>query len=258
MDFTSLKAKGVVPSASRAAALLGWRLVFNVEHFFRHEGGVGNIEPTGNPDDRVLGVLHCCDEADLAALDQLEAYGVGYDRVVINVETPLGTEQALAYVGLPKFVNNACLPTRRYLNILLRGAISAGLDQNYIAELRAHPVLTPTTLPPFCPAPTGRHFDHTGIEPHLTVLAGSVFDMTNAREAHSIGKDWFGGKEVSVFHLRRMDTSDGTEQLEDVVADRLRDDQRECLNTYLHAFDEEYEYVGTFDYTSLPAEMRLG
>lgn len=258
MDFTSLKAKGVVPSASRPAVLTGWRLRFNVEHFFRHEGGMGNIERTGKPQDRVRGMLHCCDEHDLAALDRLEAYGIGYDRVAVGLETPQGTERALAYVGLPGYVNDSCLPTRRYLNILVRGATAAGMDADYVAALRAHPVLSPKDLPPYRPAKAGPRMDHTGLVPPLTVLAGSVFDMRNARDAHSIPRAWFGGKDVTLFHLKRMDSSDGTEKLRDVVENRLRPDQCAYLNVYLHAFGEEYEYVGRFDYTSLPLEKRLG
>ena len=60
MSLQSLRAKGIEPLASTRAVLQGWRLRFNVQHFFRHEGGVGNIEYTGHPDDRVMGVLHEC------------------------------------------------------------------------------------------------------------------------------------------------------------------------------------------------------
>lgn len=258
MDFTSLKAKGVTPSASRPAVLRGWRLRFNVEHFFRHEGGMGNIEYTGNPEDRVLGILHWCDEQDLAALDRVEAYGIGYDRVVVDVETPAGMEQGLAYVGLPGYVNDACLPTRRYLNILVRGAEAAALDADYVAWLRSHPILNPRVLPEFRHDTALLRLDHRTLEPPLTVLAGAVFDMRYARDAHCIARDWFGGKDVTLFHLKRMDSSDGSERLLDVIENRLRPDQRLYLNTYLHAFADEYEYVGTFDYSSLPADKRLG
>jgi sulfite reductase (NADPH) flavoprotein alpha-component len=44
MNFNSLRAKGVEPRASERAVLRGWRPRFNVHHFFRHEGRVGNIE----------------------------------------------------------------------------------------------------------------------------------------------------------------------------------------------------------------------
>lgn len=258
MDFASLRAKGVVPSASRRAALKGWRLRFNVEHFFRHEGGVGNIEHTGDPADEVLGVLHCCDEDDLAALDRVEAYGIGYDRIDVDLETSIGLERGLAYIGLPRYVNQECLPTRRYLNILVRGAIAAKIDHAYVDMLKNHPVLEPLDLPPFEPAATQPPLGHSDLEPPLTALAGHVFDMSNARAAHDIPRDWFGGKDVTVFHLRRMDSSDGTEGIEDVIDDRLSTGQRAYLNRYLHAFDEEYDYVGRFDYASLPPEKQFG
>ncbi len=86
MSMLSLRAKGVEPRASTKAVLHGWQLRFNVQHFFRHEGGVGNIENTGHPDDRVLGVLHECPDEALSLLDQAEAYGHGYNRIEIEVE----------------------------------------------------------------------------------------------------------------------------------------------------------------------------
>ena len=136
MDFSALKAKGVIPVASRKARLSGWKLSFSVEHFFRHEGGVGNIKKTGNAGDTVCGVLHACSPGDLAALDKLEGYGVGYDRIDVEVETEQGRETAKTYVGLPAYVNEACLPTRRYLNILVRGARAAGIDADYIEKVQ--------------------------------------------------------------------------------------------------------------------------
>jgi sulfite reductase (NADPH) flavoprotein alpha-component len=106
MNITSLRAKGVEPLVSQRATLLGWRLRFNVQHFFRHEGGVGNIEPSDIPGDCVLGVLHECPDEALSHLDATEACGHGYDRVT-----------AFTYVGMPAFIDEACLPSRRYLNI---------------------------------------------------------------------------------------------------------------------------------------------
>ncbi len=258
LDLTALKAKGVIPKASQVAALPGWRLRFNVGHFFRHEGGMGNIERTESPQDRVLGVLHICNEGDLAALDRAEAYGIGYDRVEVMVETRQGRAPALAYVGLPAYINDACLPTRRYLNILLRGATAAGLEPEYIDALRAVSVQEPPDLPPFLPFTARPPIDHHDLRPPLTVLYGSVFDMAGARPAHTIARGWFAGKEVTVFLLKRMDSSDGTEVLNDVVEDKLQSSQRAYLNVYLHAFAEEYDYVCPFNYASLPLEKRLG
>ena len=92
MNTLSLRAKGVQARASDPALLRGWRLRFNVKHFFRHEGGVGNIEHTGDPADAVHGVLHECDDEHLALLDAAEAFGHGYDRVEVLVRSG-GREQ---------------------------------------------------------------------------------------------------------------------------------------------------------------------
>ena len=42
INLISLKAKGVEPTSSEWGMIPGWRLRFNVQHWFRHEGGVGN------------------------------------------------------------------------------------------------------------------------------------------------------------------------------------------------------------------------
>ena len=136
MECTSLAAKGVVPISSERAVLNGWALRFNVEHFFRNEGGVGNIEFTGDPNDCVQGLLHLCADEARQALDIVEAYGVGYDRIDVEVVTASGIVFACTYVGAPSFINDECLPTRRYLNILVKGAAASELDADYIEMLR--------------------------------------------------------------------------------------------------------------------------
>ena len=258
MDMTALRAKGVVPIRSVPATLHGWRLRFNVEHFFRHEGGVGNIAPTDDPAARVLGVLHWCNDGDLVALDKLEARGVGYDRVSVELQTPNGAETGFAYVGLPEYVNDTCLPTRRYLNILLRGARNVGLDASYIAELEAHEILPPLDPPPFVPPHQSRLFDHNDLVAVRTALSGHLFDMTSARAAHRVAQDWFAAKDVTMFLLRRMDSSNGNETLNDVVTGRLNVNQRRYLDAYLKAFCEEYEYVGPFNYAGIPSAKLMG
>ncbi|MXN65809.1 gamma-glutamylcyclotransferase [Stappia sp. GBMRC 2046] len=247
MDLVSMRAKGVEPLRSQRASLRGWRLHFNVEHFFPHEGGMGNIVATGNPSDRVEGVLHLCRQSDLRALDKVEAYGIGYDRKEVLVETADGRAEALAYVGLPDSINDGCLPTRRYLNILMRGAKAAGVDSEYLENLAGLEVLPPPGLPMWRPPRQGApNFSEKDLasRPKMTALAGAVFDMSSCRPRHRILWDWFGGRDVTLFHLRRLDTSDGSETLDDVAAGRLTQWQRQYLTDYLHAFSQEYEYVG--------------
>lgn len=257
MSRLSLRAKGVEPLASHRAELPGWRLRFNVQHFFRHEGGVGNIERTGNPEDRVLGVLHECPDEALEPLDAAEAYGYGYDRIEVNVESPdhpagrRRTVPALTYIGMPQFIDHQRLPSRRYLNIVLAGAHEAKLDQDYIRALAKHPVHSPEPYPPFVPPP-GEYptFDRDALleHPHYTALYGAVFDMSGARPLHEYLKGFFGGRDMTLFHLKRLDSSDGNETIDDIRHKRLNPAQQQYLNTYLHEYAKEYRYVGHYSY----------
>lgn len=254
MDANSLRAKGVQPLSSVPARLQGWRLRFNVEHFFPHEGGVGNIEPSDEMQACVWGVLHRCLDEHLALLDRAELYPDGYDRIAVQVQ-PLASgsppQVATAYVGTPRFVNPACRPTQRYLNILVQGARAAGLDGGYVQWLQAQEVQVNPEPPPFVP-PAGEWpaFDAAALAaaPRLTALAGAVFDMSEARWQHRLLWPWFGGQDMTLFHLRRMDSSSGSESPDDVRLARYTPAQRRTLDEYLHAYAREYRYAGRFDY----------
>lgn len=254
MSMVSLQAKGVEPLASRRAVLQGWRLRFNVQHFFRQEGGVGNIEYTGNPEDRVLGVLHDCADESLASLDATEACGHGYDRITVDVEVDDDAHSiaAFTYVGMPDFIDNRCLPSRRYLNIVIAGARQADLPTSYIQKLIAQPVHIPDDYPPF-KTPEGQYpcFDAHSLaqQPLYTALLGAVFDMSKARPLHEFLKGFFGGKDMTLFHLKRLDSSNNNESMDDIKKGRLNAVQRQYLNGFLNEYAREYRYVGRFDYT---------
>lgn len=251
MDLTALRAKGVEPRWSVPAALSGWRLRFNVRHWFRHEGGMANVEPSDAEGSRVLGILHLCEDEHLARLDGLEAYGVGYDRIPVMVRTASGLMPAMTYQGLPAVLDDSCLPTRRYMNILLRGAERAGLEPEYVRDLRRHPLHPPWDYPPFShPSGDFPEFDATTLTgyPLYTAVGGAVFDMSEAREGLEVLKGLFGGKDTTLFHLKRLDTSDGTETLEDVREGRVSEAGRIYLNAYLCEYAREFRYVGRFRY----------
>jgi sulfite reductase (NADPH) flavoprotein alpha-component len=86
------------------------------------------------------------------------------------------------------------------------------------------------------------------MHPLYTALAGSVFDMSCARWHHRFLRDIFGGKDTTLFHLMRLDSSDGSETLDDVKHARLSAAQQAYINEYLHAYALEYKYVGHFHY----------
>ncbi|MDX1811522.1 MAG: gamma-glutamylcyclotransferase family protein [Gammaproteobacteria bacterium] len=250
LNLTSLRAKGVEPLSSEKAILHDWKLAFNVRHWFRHEGGVGNIIPAENSENQVHGMLHLCEDEHLPLLDAVEAYGTGYDRIDIEVETDHGMIKATTYVGMPGYLDDNCLPTRRYLNIILKGATEAGLDEAYIEKLRQQPLNPVKEYPPFQHPDTEREFNEKSLSEHplYTALGGAVFDMQHARSDLHCLFDLFGGKDMTLFHLKRHDTSDGTETLEDVKQDRISEAGRKYLNAYLHEYDREFRYVGRYTY----------
>jgi sulfite reductase (NADPH) flavoprotein alpha-component len=251
MALRSLLAKGVIPHRSERGILRGWRLRFNVQHFFRHEGGVANIEPSNDPSDEVWGVLHWCEDKHLVLLDTAEVYPHGYDRIMVTVRADHGEQQAIAYVGTSSFLNEASRPSRRYLSFLLEGAAAADIDPSYIEMLRRHPVHQKPQLAKFAP-PSGEYPIFTAQtlprHPLYTALAGSVFDMSCARWHHRFLHDIFGGKDTTLFHLMRLDGSNGSETLDDIKHARLSSAQQQRLNEYLDAYASEYEYVGKFRY----------
>ena len=249
MSLPSLRAKGVEPRESVPATLEGWALRFNVRHWFRHEGGMGNIEHTGRASDRVLGLVHRCDEADLGTLDAVEAYGWRYDRVEVDVQTERGPVRALTYVGMPAAIDDSCLPTRRYLNILLAGAEAAGLDENYVGVLRVHPLSPARDYPPFeQPTAPSAIFNRSSLaaHPEYTAIGDAVFDMSVARGDLTSLIPLFGGKDMTLFHVRRLDTSDGSETEDDIRNERLSDSALRYINAYLHEYSEEFRYVGRY------------
>ena len=251
MNLISLRAKGVEPLSSRRAVLRGWRLRFNVQHFFRHEGGVGNIERTESQDEQVQGVLYDCPDEALPSLDAVEALGHGYDCIEVEVEAENERVPALTYVGMPEFIDNRCLPSRRYLNIVVDGARSAGLDPEYVQALATHPIHPLAVYPPFQP-PLGEFpvFDAVSLakQPLYTALFGAVFDMSDARPLHEYLKSFFGGRDMTLFHLKRLDSSDGSESMGDILRGNLSETQKRYLNAYLNEYAKEYRYAGRFIY----------
>ena len=250
INLISLKAKGVIPIASERAILHGWRLRFNVQHWFHHEGGVANIEPSANPNDFVEGMLHTCNDEQLASLDAIESYRLGYDRIEVEVETDKGTVKAQAYIGLPDFIDDSCLPTQRYLNIIIKGAEAAGLSHSYIEKLRSLSVYPEKNYPVY-KAPDGNwpHFNKQtlALHPTFTVLSGCVFDMQHARQKLQGIISLLGGKDMTLFFVKRHDTSNGNETEEDIKTGKISEGAKKYINAYLNEYAKEYNYVGRYN-----------
>ncbi|WP_411766472.1 gamma-glutamylcyclotransferase family protein [Winogradskyella sp. A3E31] len=252
INLTALKAKGVEPLSSEVGKLKGWRLKFNVQHWFKHEGGMGNIEKTNSINDYVEGILHVCEDDSLIQLDKLEALGIGYDRIEIDVETKNGRVKALTYVGLPNFINNNCLPTQRYKNIIVSGAEKAGLTSSYINKIKKVKTHKIADYPKFVyPLQNNNTFNKKTLsdKTYLTALNGFVFDMRNSRKELECLLDIFGGKDMTLFHLKRLDSSKGNESLEDIINGNISEEGLNYINIYLHEYSKEFKCVGRYTYT---------
>lgn len=250
MNMISLKAKGVEPIFSEPAVLKDWELLFNVYDFFRIEGGTGNICLAESKE--VHGVVHSCKEDSLSRLDELEAYGISYDRIEVEVIGYDGQcHKAFAYTGLPDKLKSGLQPSHRYLNIMIKGARAMELDDTYINQLKQTEVRPEPSYGPFMlPEKNLKIFSAADLAKlqHHTALAGAVFDMQNAREEHAYLKKFFNGKDMTVFFLKRMDISSGEETLEHATEVGLSNLQKRYLNAYLHEFKREYKLIGRMNY----------
>ena len=89
------------------------------------------------------------------------------------------------------------------------------------------------------------------LHPHLTALVGGVFDMRGARSQLESLNDLFGGKDMTLFHLKRHDSSDGTETLDDIKNGRISAEGKKYLNAYLHEYAKEFKYAGHYSFSSI-------
>lgn len=252
MDKISLKAKGVESGSWERAVLHGWQLVFNIPPLFNHEGSVANVVTSEEAGMSVHGVLHQINDQDIEKLDALEARGIAYHRVELEVITYSGEKKvAYVYVGVAERLDNNRLTDNRYINILIRGAIHTGLDESYVEKLKAVPLRAEHCYAPFVhPSTSNQEFTLETLAkfPQYGGLAGAVFDMSEADSDHQFLSNLYGGKDMTLFFLKRMDSSDGSETMETYTQGQLSDYQKNHLNAYLHEFEEEYRYMGRLIY----------
>ncbi len=91
---------------------------------------------TGNPYDRVYGVLYVFDAAQLRQLDLAEGNGCSYHRRTVEVDVGSGAlRSAECYFAAD--VSAGLAPYSWYLEHVLVGARSAGLPAWYVAQVRS-------------------------------------------------------------------------------------------------------------------------
>lgn len=124
-----------VPSARfvTIAALPAHRLRF---HKISTDGsGKCDAEETGNPKDRVIGVVYEILDSEKSALDRKEGLGSGYDEKEVEVSTDQELLTALMYFATNK--DQQLKPYHWYKEHVLVGARENGLPSEYVAQIEA-------------------------------------------------------------------------------------------------------------------------
>lgn len=94
-----------------------------------------DAEQTGNPDDRVLGVVYEIEDTDKPVLDRHEGLGSGYAEKNVEVMTDTGTISAFTYFAT--HVDDSLKPFHWYKQHVLVGARENHLPTDYIAQIEA-------------------------------------------------------------------------------------------------------------------------
>ena len=93
---------------------------------------------TGDPEDRIQGVVFELDTDEIAMLDRFEGVGDGYQReTVVVVDAGKMTLEAFTYTATR--IADSLQPFSWYKHHVLVGARSAGLDSDYIASIESIP-----------------------------------------------------------------------------------------------------------------------
>lgn len=94
-----------------------------------------DAEKTGNPEDRVIGVVYEIADAEKPDLDRHEALGFGYDEKQVELRSEMGNLQAWVYYATR--INDSLKPFHWYKDHVLIGARENGLPADYIARIEA-------------------------------------------------------------------------------------------------------------------------
>jgi len=112
------------------ARLPGYRLAFS--RYSRQRRG-GSADVVEDAPSAVWGVLYEVDGACLGSMDRVEDVPTAYRRERVTVFDDAGQPQeATTYVANP---TGEFLPSRSYLEVILRGARAYGLPAEYVAHL---------------------------------------------------------------------------------------------------------------------------
>lgn len=122
------------------ACVAGYSLRFHKRS--ADESGKCDLFNTGKESDEAYGVLFEIPESQLAALDEAEGLGNGYERAAIQVTRP-GSEvvDGFVYIATPDAIDPALSPYDWYRSLVISGAHQNGLPESYVQAIEAVGVL---------------------------------------------------------------------------------------------------------------------
>ncbi len=122
----------------------GWRICFT-RYSKEWKGGVVDLLP-GSEDDWVEGVIYTIDPKDLSTLDGYESRTIKgnmeiglYSRVYLPVKTESGWKTVITYQinRTIEYREKAHFkPSKKYMELILKGAEEHGLSQEYVSKLK--------------------------------------------------------------------------------------------------------------------------
>jgi cation transport regulator ChaC len=130
--------RGIVAREAVPARLVGWRLVLDKPPIVPVGGAMANVveEPAGH----VLGVAYAVTPDDLAHIDLTEGVLIGnYRRVAVRLTALDGGRELDAFTLTSERRDQTLCPSRRYMALLIEGALTHGLPDDYVEWLRCCP-----------------------------------------------------------------------------------------------------------------------
>ncbi len=117
------------------AVLTGFRLAFHK----RGSDGSAKCDAffTGNPEDRIHGVIYALTPAEKQVLDGIEGVGQGYEIQHVSVDHQGLASSAYTYVVAQDYIAPELLPFCWYHRYVLSGALEHGFPEDYVAKIRA-------------------------------------------------------------------------------------------------------------------------
>jgi gamma-glutamylcyclotransferase (GGCT)/AIG2-like uncharacterized protein YtfP len=127
------------PSAEKSdtGILRGHRLKFHKVSINDHSGKCNALE-TGNQDDYVWGVLYEIPEDEVPLLDAAEDLGISYRKQEVKIRSSHGGKiiYATTYIAMKATIDENAVPFEWYKRLVVRGAESHNLPEEYIQGLR--------------------------------------------------------------------------------------------------------------------------